>query len=147
AWKGEPIWEGRAMLVEPKRVQEVFLAAVEVADPAARAAVLTRECGADAELRRRVEVLLKAHDEPGDSLGQPAVDPHTGPAADPAAFELGPLTEGPGTVIGPYKLLQQIGEGGFGVVYMAEQTQPVRRLVALKIIKPGMDTRQVIARF
>ena len=52
-----------------------------------------------------------------------------------------------GTVIGPYKLLQQIGEGGFGVVYMAEQTQPVRRVVALKIIKPGMDTSQVIARF
>ncbi len=58
-----------------------------------------------------------------------------------------PLAEGPGTVIGPYKLLQQIGEGGFGVVFMAEQTQPVRRMVALKIIKPGMDTAQVIARF
>ena len=55
--------------------------------------------------------------------------------------------EGPGTVIGPYKLLEQIGEGGMGVVYMAEQTKPVRRKVALKIIKPGMDTRQVIARF
>ncbi len=58
-----------------------------------------------------------------------------------------PLTEAPGTVIGPYKLLQQIGEGGMGVVYMAEQTEPVERRVALKIIKPGMDTRQVIARF
>ena len=56
-------------------------------------------------------------------------------------------TEGPGTVIGPYKLLEQIGEGGMGVVYVAEQTQPVRRKVALKIIKPGMDTKQVIARF
>src|SRR4029077_9350316 len=58
-----------------------------------------------------------------------------------------PITDGPGTVIGPYKLLQQIGEGGFGVVYMAEQQHPVRRMVALKIIKPGMDTAQVIARF
>jgi tetratricopeptide (TPR) repeat protein len=57
------------------------------------------------------------------------------------------LTEGPGTVIGPYKLLEQIGEGGMGVVYMAEQTKPVRRKVALKIIKPGMDTKQVVARF
>ena len=59
----------------------------------------------------------------------------------------GRFAEGPGTVIGPYKLLQQIGEGGMGLVYMAEQTEPVRRRVALKIIKPGMDTRQVIARF
>src|SRR5207247_9551442 len=58
-----------------------------------------------------------------------------------------PTTERPGTVIGPYKLLQQIGEGGMGVVWMAEQTQPVHRKVALKVIKPGMDSRQVIARF
>src|SRR5262249_5112372 len=58
-----------------------------------------------------------------------------------------PVTEGPGTVIGPYKLLEQIGEGGFGVVFMAEQTEPVRRKVALKVLKPGMDTRQVVARF
>ena len=58
-----------------------------------------------------------------------------------------PITERPGTVIGPYKLLEQIGEGGMGVVFMAEQTEPVQRTVALKIIKPGMDTRQVIARF
>ena len=58
-----------------------------------------------------------------------------------------PIGERPGTVIGPYKLLEQIGEGGFGVVFMAEQTEPVRRKVALKIIKPGMDTRQVVARF
>src|SRR5262249_9045656 len=58
-----------------------------------------------------------------------------------------PLTELPGTVIGPYRLLEQIGEGGFGIVYLAEQTAPVRRKVALKILKPGMDTRQVVARF
>src|SRR5262249_41265982 len=70
------------------------------------------------------------------------------PAAAPTiTVNSRPLAEGPGTVIGPYKLLEQIGEGGMGVVYMAEQTKPVRRKVALKIIKPGMDTRQGIARF
>ena len=58
-----------------------------------------------------------------------------------------PLTERPGTVIGPYKLMEQIGEGGMGLVFVAEQQQPLRRKVALKVIKPGMDTRQVIARF
>src|SRR5262249_10648360 len=58
-----------------------------------------------------------------------------------------PIAEGPGTIIGPYKLLQQIGEGGMGVVFMAEQTEPIHRTVALKVIKPGMDSRQVIARF
>src|SRR5207245_7577937 len=58
-----------------------------------------------------------------------------------------PISDGPGTVIGPYKLLEQIGEGGFGVVFMAEQLQPIRRKVALKVLKPGMDTRQVVARF
>src|SRR4029077_19399794 len=57
------------------------------------------------------------------------------------------ITERPGTVIGPYKLLEQIGEGGFGVVFMADQQHPVRRRVALKVLKPGMDTKQVIARF
>ena len=68
-------------------------------------------------------------------------------ARPPATVDRPPITEKPGTVIGPYKLMQQIGEGGMGVVYMAEQQQPVRRKVALKIIKPGMDSRQVIARF
>ena len=64
-----------------------------------------------------------------------------------ATLDLAPLAERPGTTIGRYKLLEQIGEGGMGVVYMAEQREPVRRKVALKIIKPGMDTREVIARF
>src|SRR5262249_30530094 len=72
---------------------------------------------------------------------------HGGAADTPAATTDESLREGPGAVIGPYKLLEQIGEGGFGVVYMAEQTQPVRRRVALKVLKPGMDTRQVVARF
>src|SRR5207247_9797339 len=69
-------------------------------------------------------------------------DPTLGVAADEQ-----PMSEGPGTVVGPYKLLEQIGEGGMGVVFMAEQTHPVRRKVALKLIKPGMDSKQVIARF
>jgi serine/threonine protein kinase len=89
-------------------------------------------------LRARVEALLKAHEEEG-FLESP-------PAGAEATIDQ-PISAGPGAVIGPYKLLQQIGEGGFGVVYMAEQEQPIRRRVALKIIKPGMDSKQVIARF
>src|SRR5207248_2005593 len=83
--------------------------------------------------------LLAVSDKVGSFLNQPVVQI---PAADHK-----PLTEGPGMVIGPYQLLEQIGEGGFGVVYLAEQQQPLRRKVALKIIKPGMDSKQVIARF
>ena len=97
-------------------------------------------CGDDVALRERVEVLLKAHANPGSFLGSPA-------AELVATTDTCSITEQPGTVIGPYKLLQQIGEGGMGVVFMAEQTEPIQRTVALKIIKPGMDTRQVIARF
>src|SRR5207253_6768877 len=88
---------------------------------------------------QRVEALLRAYDDAGSFMQGPA------PAGAGTVDE--PLTERPGTVIGPYKLLEQIGEGGFGVVFMAEQQHPVRRKVALKVIKPGMDTRQVVARF
>jgi len=122
--------------------KSIFLDAQEIASPPARAAYLDRRCGADQRLRGEVETLLRHHERLGDYLEQPACDP--GLAQDVA----GRLpTEGPGSIIGPYKLLEQIGEGGMGVVYMAEQTQPVRRKVALKIIKPGMDSKQVIARF
>jgi WD40 repeat protein/serine/threonine protein kinase len=117
--------------------QAIFTAALQE-DPEKRAAYLDQACGADPELRQRVEKLLDAHERAGSFLKQPA-------AAVTDAYR--PISEGPGTVIGPYKLLQQIGEGGFGVVYMAEQQEPVRRKVALKIIKPGMDSREVIARF
>ncbi len=138
------------MPADPQRIQSIFLVAIEAADPAARDALLARECGDDAELRQRVEVLLQVHDRSGSFLDQPAVQPVTidAPAGQwidrdaPLA-----LTERPGMRVGHYKLLQQIGEGGMGVVYMAEQEQPVRRKVALKIIKPGMDSAQVIARF
>jgi WD40 repeat protein/serine/threonine protein kinase len=119
----------------------IFDAAVELGTPAERAAYLDAACGQDADLRAEVEELL-AHDHAaGSFLNQPArLDSHA------TADELS-VSEGPGTVIGPYKLLEQIGEGGFGVVFMAEQHEPLRRKVALKVLKPGMDTRQVIARF
>src|SRR2546422_6425260 len=104
-----------------------------------RAAFLEVACAGDAALRQRIEVLLHAHAHPGSFLQQPS-------AAVAATIDE-PIQERPGTVIGPYKLLQQIGEGGMGTVFMAEQTHPVQRKVALKIIKPGMDSRQVIARF
>jgi serine/threonine protein kinase len=93
----------------------------------------------DHALRGRVEVLLRAHAQANSLLD--AAGPSPTPTIDT------PAREGPGTVIGPYKLLQQIGEGGMGTVFMAAQTHPVQRRVALKIIKPGMDSRQVVARF
>jgi serine/threonine protein kinase/Tfp pilus assembly protein PilF len=109
--------------------------------PDRRGAFLDAACGGDAALRMRVETLLRATENPGSFLQSPAAA-----AYSPTIAER-PVTESPGTVIGAYKLLEQIGEGGFGVVFMAEQTAPVKRKVALKVIKPGMDTRQVIARF
>ena len=119
--------------------RELFIAALQIEDPAGRTAYLGKACGDGAELRQRVGALLAAYEQAGNFLQQPA--------ADPAVTTGQPLAEGPGTFIGPYKLLEQIGEGGFGVVFMAEQSKPIQRKVALKIIKPGMDTRQVIARF
>src|SRR5262249_44574197 len=101
-------------------------------------------CGGDADLRGRIEKMLAAQPHLGDFLGPPGQAESSGLAAT-GRYE--PPTERPGTVIGPYKLLERIGEGGFGVVFMAEQTQPIRRKVALKVLKPGMDTRQVVSRF
>ena len=106
-----------------------------------QAAYLDQACRATPELRARVEALLQAHGEAGSFLQEPPA------AAGPPPSMSRPSPKRPGTVIGPYKLLQQIGEGGMGTVFMAEQTQPVQRKVALKVIKPGMDSRQVIARF
>jgi serine/threonine-protein kinase len=134
------------------REREIFIAALQRDDPQERRAYLAGACGADAGLWDRVQALLGAFDRAGSFLLEPAAAPGpTGAFVSPRGngaerIETSPL-EGPGTVIGPYKLLEEIGEGGMGVVYMAEQTQPVRRKVALKIIKPGMDTKQVIARF
>ena len=120
--------------------RSIFIAALEKDDPAERAAYLAQACADDAALRERIERLLKAH-EPADSFLE------RGPSVLDATDDYEAIAECAGTVVGPYKLLQQIGEGGMGVVYMAEQLEPVRRKVALKIIKPGMDSRQVIARF
>jgi serine/threonine-protein kinase len=119
--------------------QSLFIAALEKEDPTERAAFLDQACGGDPALRQRIERLLQRHEQ-ADSL----LD---APAAAPAATVAESSAEGPGTVIGPYKLMEQIGEGGMGLVFVAEQQQPIRRKVALKVIKPGMDTRQVVARF
>ncbi len=121
------------------RELELFTEAVALS-AAGRAALLERVGLSDAGLRERVEALLKAHDRVGDFLEHP-------PEETVQARPTSAVSEQPGDRIGRYKLLQQIGEGGCGVVYMAEQEEPVRRRVALKIIKPGMDTRSVIARF
>ena len=126
------------MPTNPKLVRDHFLAAAEL--PAAeRTAYLTAHCGGDAELQAAVERLLAAHEQPANVLDRPA------PGMPTADYP--PITERPGTMVGPYKLMEQIGEGGFGLVFVAEQQHPVRRKVALKIIKAGMDTRDVIARF
>jgi WD40 repeat protein/serine/threonine protein kinase len=119
--------------------REAFIAAFQKESAAERRAYLDAACGEDEELRREVEALLAAHERAGSFLEHPL--------ADPAVTTDDPIREGPGTVIGPYKLMEQIGEGGMGLVFVAEQQQPIRRKVALKVIKPGMDTRQVIARF
>ncbi|HTA28903.1 MAG TPA: serine/threonine-protein kinase [Candidatus Cybelea sp.] len=124
----------------PNRDVEVFTEALQK-PPRERAAFLERACAGDTSLRQRVEILLQAHEAAGDFLGEPA---SRLPAADPPGIVTG---EKPGDRIGRYKLLQQIGEGGCGVVFMAQQEQPVHRRVALKVVKPGMDTKSVIARF
>jgi eukaryotic-like serine/threonine-protein kinase len=125
-------------------LRKIFTEAVEIADAQQRAAYLAAACGANAELRRKVEALLRAHEQAGGFLNPP-VNAESGRSSTVPVVE--PLTEKAGETIGRYKLLQQIGEGGCGVVYMAEQQEPVRRRVALKVIKLGMDTKQVIARF
>jgi WD40 repeat protein len=128
------------MSKEPKDIKSIFLEALEKRTAKERANYLDHVCGNDADLRAEFESLLKAHEEARDFLEAPALEPD-------ATLEESPLIEGPGTRIGRYKLLELIGEGGMGLVYLAEQQEPVRRQVALKIIKPGMDSRQVISRF
>ena len=116
--------------------------------PAERSAAADRMCGGDARVRARVETLLRAAEGAGDFLGDATVGPAgVATVGADAAPTLAPVTERPGSRIGRYKLLQQIGEGGFGVVFLAEQERPVKRQVALKVIKLGMDTREVVARF
>src|SRR5262249_36441551 len=140
-----------------RHLMTLFAEALEFASPAERAAYLDRACGNDEALRRHLETLLEAHAQVGRFLDPGAAA--AGASSSAAGKEIAEaavdnptswgkaVTESPGVIIGPYKLLEQIGEGGFGVVFLAEQTQPVRRKVALKVLKPGIDTRQVIARF
>jgi eukaryotic-like serine/threonine-protein kinase len=136
--EGEELQRGAIMSASPQQAREIFVAAVKLV-PDLWDAYLKEACGDDAALRDRVHNLLVAHKEAGSFL-EPAV-------AALAVTNEELVSERPGTAIGSYKLLQQIGEGGMGTVFMAEQTQPVHRKVALKVIKPGMDSRQVIARF
>ena len=121
------------------KLREIFLAALEQA-PEQRDAYLDQICAGDEELRRNVAVMLKAQ-----AVGEGPLDRAAVRDEQTEAYEQ--VSETPGTVIGPYKLLEQIGEGGMGTVWMAQQTEPVKRLVAVKLIKAGMDSRQVIARF
>jgi WD40 repeat protein/serine/threonine protein kinase len=120
--------------------RSIFESAIEKQSPEERAALLAAACGDDRRLREGVEALLAAHDRLA-----PAHPP--GPAAGSIASFDGAPGLSAGAVVGPYKLMEQIGEGGMGLVFVAEQQQPVRRKVALKVIKPGMDTRAVVARF
>src|SRR5205814_5652442 len=120
-------------------VKSIFGKALEIAAPAEREAYLGRACGGDPRLRTEVESLLRAGQAAGGFFAD--LRPPTGPTIEQ------PAGERPGEVIGPYKLIEPIGEGGMGTVWMAQQTEPVRRLVAVKLIRAGMDSKQVIARF
>src|SRR5215470_4257669 len=128
------------MSAPARRAADLFTEALSV-PVEEHAAFLAQACGGDERLRQKVEALLKSHEEIGDFLEE-VPDEAVKEARIAAMAE-----EKPAERIGRYKLLQQIGEGGCGVVFMAEQEEPVRRRVALKIIKPGMDTKSVIARF
>jgi serine/threonine protein kinase/Flp pilus assembly protein TadD len=121
-------------------IESLLAAAVELDSEAARREFVERACRGDADLQRRLEELIANHFRAGSFLETPAPGP-VATGAEP------PVSERPGTRIRPYQLLQSIGEGGMGIVFLAEQQQPLRRRVALKVLKPGMDTRQVIARF
>src|SRR5215813_901996 len=116
--------------------EDIFVRAREIAD-SERAAFLEKVCAGDAGLRKRIETMLRDAEDAAEFFGDDEED----------EAHASNLVEQAGTVIGRYKLLQRIGEGGMGVVYMAAQREPVIRKVALKIIKLGMDTKQVVARF
>src|SRR5262245_55695766 len=129
-----------AMIHSPLTEEDIFKIAQQLSAAEARKTYLKQACGDDSELYGRVMALLQIAEEEQSFLERPA-------ASYIETIERYPITEKPGDTIGPYKLMEQIGEGGFGLVFVAEQHQPVRRKVALKVIKPGMDPREVVARF
>lgn len=132
------------MATDAKRVKKLFAAALELADLEDRHVFLDRECEGDTALRRRIDALLKAHDNPESALERPLAAANDSELT--GAFARSGERAG-SIVAGKYKLLESIGEGGMGEVWVAMQTQPVRRKVALKLIKAGMDSRSVLARF
>src|SRR5262245_60020521 len=127
------------MAVDPKRVKEIFMAVSEAA-PGERAALLDRECGGDAELRQRVEALLQVHEEPDSFLRKPR-------AESTAAYQPALGLQVGQTFAGRFKLREELGHGGMGVVFVADQTEPVQRRVALKVIREGADSVRMLARF
>ncbi len=130
------------------RAKEIFLSAIELPDASRRDAFVVAACNGDDGLRQEVVELISAHLEADSLLDKSRIEPKFLNANRPDMPETLPSKEvRPGVQIGPYKLLEQVGSGGMGVVYMAEQQKPIRRKVAIKIIKPGMDTMQVVARF
>ena len=120
--------------------EEIFSRALEIEAPEKRAAFLDQACAGDEELRGKVNALLNWDNQAGSFMDVPDRDPNV-------TLEAAPMPDITGMEIGRYKLLEKIGEGGMASVYMAEQKRPIQRRVAFKIIKLGMDTKQVIARF
>jgi len=127
----------------------IFAEALEIANAEQRAAFLAQACGSDAALRKELEELIQAEAAAGPFLPDHPSAGRTPPhiSGDAASSSCGPALEQPGDTIGRYTLVEKIGEGGCGIVYLAEQQVPVRRQVALKVIKLGMDTKEVVARF
>jgi WD40 repeat protein/serine/threonine protein kinase len=147
------------MNIDLNKAREIFIAALGKIPSAQWEAFLSEQCGGDAELHRHVQHLLQAHVEAGSFLERPVLEPAgTGAYLPPAAEAASEARaesrepqaesrEAPGTILGRYKLLEEIGEGGMGTVWMAQQTEPVKRLVAVKLLKPGMDSKAVVGRF